>query len=120
METEKARNPSQEALSPAQYEKGMSVPEALNRILFRLNHIELTLAQKRATLYAGNIANLEAEVGGALVTVQDLVDTMREAVSLTYVSIQQIRNSFDPLIREIQQIQKEKENDGISEDYSGE
>lgn len=91
---EPAPNPSKAGMNPVVYDQGLSEESALNRILYRLHHIDLTIQKKKTVLQEGNIAKLEVEIFAHLALEQDLIDVCRELASLTYVSIQQLRNGM--------------------------
>ena len=55
---------------------------AVERLLFRLGHIEKEMVNHCKVLEAGNIAKLEVEIFKQIQNYRDLVDTFRELLTL--------------------------------------
>lgn len=79
-------NVSKAALKEAKLELGIGHDDSLKRIVYRLNFIEINLTARKAVLAAGNIANLAQEIFISAHLMQDLIDVVREAVTLCAVS----------------------------------
>lgn len=89
------KNPSEKALTPEALDRGMDV-RAVERLVFRVNHIEEQIDLRRKILSAGNIARLEHEISMLAGIVQDLADIVREAVTLKLIDFRQEQGLISP------------------------
>jgi len=88
-------NIPEKAMTENQYMAGITTDYALNRLLFRLNHIEKAIEKKKLVLREGNIASLEREIHDHLTLMQDLLDVNRELAAMAHVSVNQIINGVE-------------------------
>ncbi len=75
------KNPSKQGLVSDALERGFDL-NAVDRLIFRLGYVEQKLEERKLILKNGNIADLSVELVVLNVLTQDLLDTVRELVTL--------------------------------------
>lgn len=89
-------NPSEKGLLGPFLERGLGNDQTFKRILFRLNYVEKSFEARKKALEEGNIAHLEQEVYITDHLIQDLIDIVREAMTLCAISFRQEQGPISP------------------------
>lgn len=102
---ENVPNISKKGLNPLSLSAGLGNDHAVNRLIFRLNYVETKFEERKMILKNGNLASLEPEIYALETILQDLIDIVREAVTLTAVSVYSLQNAKQAIKKDFQQEQ---------------